>query len=51
MRGLLQAMMQQAEKVELFKNKQSIQNALHAKYSTSTGMTVVGDLEVCSEQE
>jgi GH15 family glucan-1,4-alpha-glucosidase len=45
MRGLLFAMMRQAEKVELFKNHQSTDNALHAKYSTSTGGTVVGDKE------
>lgn len=45
MRGLLFAMMKQANKVELFKNRQSTANALHAKYSTNTGDTVVGDLE------
>ena len=46
MRGLLQSMMNQAHKVELFKNQQHVSHALHAKYSTNTGMTVVGDHEV-----
>jgi phosphorylase kinase alpha/beta subunit len=45
MRGLLYAMMQQADKVERFKYTQSIQNALHAKYNTQTGNIVVGDDE------
>ncbi|KAJ3277594.1 hypothetical protein HK104_003175, partial [Borealophlyctis nickersoniae] len=45
MRGLLFAMMRQAHKVELFKNTQSVFHALHAKYNTSTGETVVGDNE------
>ena len=45
MRGLLFCMMRQAEKVEKFKKAQLIQNALHAKYNTSTGGTVVGDTE------
>jgi phosphorylase kinase alpha/beta subunit len=45
MRGLLNSMMKQAHKVELFKNKQAVENALHAKYSTATGDTVVGDKE------
>ena len=45
MRGLLFAMMRQAHKVELFKNNQAIENALHAKYNTTTGGTVVGDSE------
>jgi hypothetical protein len=39
-------MMQQAYKVELFKNKQMPANSLHAKYSTKTGLAVVGDYEV-----
>jgi len=43
MRGLLFAMMRQAEKVEMFKNTQSPADALHAKYGTRTGQTVVGD--------
>ena len=43
MRGLLFAMMRQAEKVETFKNTQSPADALHAKYGTRTGQTVVGD--------
>lgn len=43
MRGLLFAMMRQAEKVERFKVTQAPLDALHAKYSTSTGDTVVGD--------
>ncbi|KAJ3043839.1 hypothetical protein HK097_001651, partial [Rhizophlyctis rosea] len=45
MRGLLFAMMRQAHKVELFKNTQAVHHALHAKYNTSTGGTVVGDNE------
>jgi hypothetical protein len=36
----------QAQKVELFKNRQALNNALHAKYATSTGDTVVADNEV-----
>ena len=43
MRGLLFAMMQQANKVESFKNTQSPLDALHAKYNTQTGSIVVGD--------
>lgn len=38
-------MMRQAPKVELFKNHQTTSNCLHAKYSTTTGDTVVGDRE------
>ncbi|KAI9206273.1 glycosyl hydrolases family 15-domain-containing protein [Polychytrium aggregatum] len=45
MRGLLYAMIRQAHKVELFKNTQSVNDALHAKYNTATGDTVVGDHE------
>ncbi|KAI8822902.1 glycosyl hydrolases family 15-domain-containing protein [Fimicolochytrium jonesii] len=45
MRGLLFAMMRQADKVEKFKNTQAVTNALHAKYNTQTGGTVVGDNE------
>lgn len=43
MRGLLFAMMRQAHKVEQFKETQSLLDALHAKYDTKTGDTVVGD--------
>jgi hypothetical protein len=43
MRGLLFAMMRQAKKVELFKGTQALDQALHAKYNTATGDTVVGD--------
>ena len=43
MRGLMFAMMQQAHKVERFKNTQSPLDALHAKYNTQTGNIVVGD--------
>ncbi|MDQ2731066.1 MAG: glycoside hydrolase family 15 protein, partial [Armatimonadota bacterium] len=43
MRGLLFAMMRQVNKVERFKATQSPADALHAKYSTSTGDIVVGD--------
>lgn len=45
MRGLLYAMMRQAPKVEKFKLTQSPLDALHAKYDTETGNTVVGDSE------
>ncbi|MDB9528790.1 glycoside hydrolase family 15 protein [Oscillatoria sp. CS-180] len=45
MRGLLFAMMQQAEKVEQFKESQDPLEALHAKYDTATGSTVVKDDE------
>ncbi|KAI9091438.1 glycosyl hydrolases family 15-domain-containing protein [Phlyctochytrium arcticum] len=45
MRGLLSSMMRQADKVELFKNTQAVHHALHAKYNTQTGGTVVGDHE------
>lgn len=52
MRGLLFAMMRQAQKVEQFKKTQALEHALHAKYNTATGETVVGDfdwghLQVC----
>ena len=43
MRGLLFCMMRQAHKVERFKETQSLMDALHAKYNTSTGDVVVGD--------
>ncbi|XP_025263089.1 probable phosphorylase b kinase regulatory subunit alpha isoform X2 [Camponotus floridanus] len=45
MRGLLMAMMQQKEKVEKFKSSQNPHDALHAKYSSVNGQTVVGDTE------
>jgi phosphorylase kinase alpha/beta subunit len=45
MRGLLVCMMRQAQKVEKFKYSQSPLDALHAKYSTTTGLEVVGDDE------
>jgi len=45
MRGLLFAMMRQAEKVERFKQTQAPMDALHAKYDTRTASTVVGDGE------
>ncbi|HEY9805714.1 MAG TPA: glycoside hydrolase family 15 protein, partial [Candidatus Obscuribacterales bacterium] len=45
MRGLLFAMMRQTHKVEKFKATQSPLDALHAKYDTHTGDTVVGDGE------
>ncbi|KAI8079740.1 glycosyl hydrolases family 15-domain-containing protein [Halteromyces radiatus] len=45
MRGLLFAMMRQATKVEKFKKSQHILDALHAKYKTETGATVVGDTD------
>jgi phosphorylase kinase alpha/beta subunit len=43
MRGLLFAMMRQAPKVEAFKHTQSPMDALHAKYNTTNGATVVAD--------
>ncbi|XP_026685333.1 probable phosphorylase b kinase regulatory subunit alpha [Diaphorina citri] len=45
MRGLLMAMMQQKHKVEQFKITQNPLDALHAKYHSATGETVVGDTE------
>lgn len=45
MRGLLFAMMQQAHKVESFKENQDPLQSLHAKYDTTTGTTVVRDDE------
>ncbi|XP_047111572.1 probable phosphorylase b kinase regulatory subunit alpha isoform X2 [Schistocerca piceifrons] len=45
MRGLLMAMMQQKDKVEKFKSSQNPLDSLHAKYSSSTGQTVVADTE------
>ena len=43
MRGLLIAMMRQSAKVERFKHTQDPLDALHAKYDTKTGESVVGD--------
>lgn len=43
MRGLLRSMMAQAHKVEAFKKSREPKDALHAKYDTETGATVVGD--------
>jgi phosphorylase kinase alpha/beta subunit len=43
MRGLLFSMMRQAHKVEAFKNSHAQWDALHAKYNTATGDTVVAD--------
>ncbi|MDD7984385.1 glycoside hydrolase family 15 protein [Lentisphaera marina] len=43
MRGLLQAMIRQSHKVEKFKYSQNPLDALHAKYDTQSGQTVVGD--------
>ncbi|XP_072191718.1 phosphorylase b kinase regulatory subunit alpha, skeletal muscle isoform isoform X4 [Excalfactoria chinensis] len=45
MRGLLQCMMRQVDKVEAFKYSQSTRDCLHAKYNTHTCATVVGDNE------
>ncbi|KAJ3232420.1 hypothetical protein HDU78_007167 [Chytriomyces hyalinus] len=45
MRGILFAYMRQAHKVEQFKHSQHIEHALHAKFNTATGDTVVGDKE------
>ena len=43
MRGLLNAMMRQAHKVERFKRTLDPLDALHAKYDTASGETVVPD--------
>ena len=43
MRGLLQSMMRQAQKVESFKHSLKNGDALHAKYDTATGLPVVAD--------
>ena len=45
MRALLTSMMTQSAKVEAFKKTRNPKDALHAKYDTSTGTNVVGDLE------
>ncbi|WP_077338740.1 glycoside hydrolase family 15 protein [Pseudocolwellia agarivorans] len=45
MRGLLTSMMRQSDKVEKFKATLDPMDCLHAKYSTTTGLTVVGDDE------
>lgn len=45
MRGLLMAMMRQANKVEAYKISHNPLDALHAKYATNTGLAVVGDDE------
>ncbi len=45
MRGLMRAMMRQSHKVEAFKSSLALHDALHAKYDTETGLTVVGDHE------
>lgn len=43
MRGLLQAMMRQSGKVEAFKSSLDPLDALHAKYDTPSGDTIVAD--------
>jgi hypothetical protein len=43
MRGLLAAMMGQADRVERFKATEEPTDALHAKYDTGSGKAVVGD--------
>jgi phosphorylase kinase alpha/beta subunit len=45
MRGLLQAMMRQSDRVEAFKQSLDPTDALHAKYGTQSGLSVVGDEE------
>jgi phosphorylase kinase alpha/beta subunit len=45
MRGLLVAMMHQSNRVEAFKKSLNPTDALHAKYGTATGLSVVGDDE------
>ncbi|XP_054609286.1 phosphorylase b kinase regulatory subunit alpha, skeletal muscle isoform isoform X2 [Dunckerocampus dactyliophorus] len=43
MRGILQCIMRQLDKVEKFKYSRSTSDSLHAKYNTRTCSTVVGD--------
>ncbi|XP_074555350.1 phosphorylase b kinase regulatory subunit alpha, skeletal muscle isoform isoform X2 [Halichoeres trimaculatus] len=43
MRGILQSIMRQLDKVEKFKYSRSTSDSLHAKYDTKTCATVVGD--------
>ncbi|UTF60600.1 glycoside hydrolase family 15 protein [Gilvimarinus sp. DA14] len=43
MRGLLQSMMRQADKVEKFKHTLDPIDSLHAKYETASGLPVVAD--------
>lgn len=43
--GLLMSMLQQKDKVEKFKITQNPLDALHAKYSSINGQTVIGDKE------
>ena len=45
MRGLLNAMMRQSDRIERFKYSLKATDALHAKYGTKTGLAVVGDSE------
>lgn len=45
MRGILSAMMRQADRVEAYKKSHNPLDALHAKYGTDTGLAVVGDDE------
>jgi hypothetical protein len=45
MRGLLMSIMLQVDKVEKFKYTLNPRDSLHAKYSSETGETVVGDLD------
>ncbi|KAM8899034.1 phosphorylase b kinase regulatory subunit alpha, skeletal muscle isoform 2-T2 [Spinachia spinachia] len=45
MRGVLQGIMRQLDKVEKFKYSRSTSDALHAKYNTGTCAPVVGDDE------
>uniref|UniRef100_A0A3Q3XA80 Phosphorylase b kinase regulatory subunit n=1 Tax=Mola mola TaxID=94237 RepID=A0A3Q3XA80_MOLML len=43
MRGILQCIMRQLDKVEKFKYSRSTSDSLHAKYNTRTCATIVGD--------
>uniref|UniRef100_A0A8C5D0B9 Phosphorylase b kinase regulatory subunit n=1 Tax=Gadus morhua TaxID=8049 RepID=A0A8C5D0B9_GADMO len=45
MRGILQCIMRQLDKVEKFKHTKSPLDCVHAKYNTRTCATVVGDTE------
>ncbi len=45
MRGLLNAMMRQSDRVEAFKHSLDPADSIHAKFGTQTGLAVVGDEE------
>lgn len=43
MQSLMECMMRQSDKVEMFKKHQRSRDSLHSKYSTRTKSEVVGD--------